>query len=54
VGPNITPAGTALVFAAGVTFRSGALNLPVNFAVVPAQSGVRVSILAGFNGRQRP
>jgi hypothetical protein len=53
VGPNVTPAGTALVFAAGVTFRSGALNLPVNFAVVPAKSGVRVSMLAGFNFRTR-
>jgi hypothetical protein len=53
VGPNITPAGTALVFAAGVTFKSGALNLPVNVAVVPAKSGVRVSLLAGFNFRSR-
>jgi hypothetical protein len=54
VGPNLTPAGTALVFAAGVTFRSGALNLPVNFAVVPSKSGTRVSMLAGFNFRSRP
>ena len=53
VGPNITPAGTALVFAAGVTFRSGALNLPMNVAVVPTKSGVRVSMLAGFNFRSR-
>jgi hypothetical protein len=53
VGPNITPAGTAIVFAAGVTFRSGALNLPVNFAVVPSKAGTRVSMLAGFNFRNR-
>jgi hypothetical protein len=53
VGPNITPAGTALVFAAGVTFKSGALNLPLNVAVVPTKSGVRVSLLAGFNFRSR-
>jgi hypothetical protein len=53
VGPNITPAGTAIVFAAGVTFRSGALNLPVNVAVVPSKSGVRFSMLAGFNFRSR-
>jgi hypothetical protein len=53
VGPNITPAGTAIVFAAGVTFRSGALNLPVNVAVVPTKSGVRFSMLAGFNFRSR-
>jgi hypothetical protein len=54
VGPNVTPAGTALVVAAGVTFRSGVLNVPVNFAVVPSSSGVRVSMLAGFNFRSRP
>jgi hypothetical protein len=54
VGPNITPAGTAVVFAAGITFRSGALNLPVNFAVVPSKAGTRVSMLAGFNFRRRP
>jgi hypothetical protein len=53
IGPNITPAGTALVFAAGVTFRSGALNMPMNVAVVPTKSGVRVSMLAGFNFRTR-
>jgi hypothetical protein len=53
VGPNVTPAGTAIVFAAGVTFRSGALNLPVNVAVVPTKSGVRFSMLAGFNFRRR-
>ena len=53
VGPNITPTGTAIVFAAGVTFRSGALNLPVNVAVVPTKSGVRFSMLAGFNFRSR-
>lgn len=53
VGPNITPVGTAIVFAAGVTFRSGALNLPVNVAVVPTKSGVRFSMLAGFNFRSR-
>jgi len=52
VGPNVTPVGTALVFAAGTTFRSGALNFPVNLAVAPSKSGVRVSLLAGFNLRR--
>jgi len=52
VGPNVTPVGTALVVAAGTTFRSGALNFPVNLAVVPSKSGVRVSLLAGFNTRR--
>jgi hypothetical protein len=50
-GPNFTAAGTGLVLAAGRTFRAGALNLPVNLAVVPSKSGVRVSLLLGFNTR---
>jgi hypothetical protein len=54
VGPNITPAGVALAIAAGVTFRTGALNVPVNVAVVPSKSGMRVSMLSGFNFRRRP
>lgn len=53
VGPNFTPVGVALAVAAGVNFRAGHLNVPVNLAVVPSQSGVRVSMLAGFNMRKR-
>ena len=53
IGPNITPAGVALAVAAGVTFRSGSLNVPVTFAVVPSQAGMRVSMLTGFNFRGR-
>jgi hypothetical protein len=53
IGPNITPAGTALVFATGMTFRAGAVNVPVNVAVVPSKSGTRVSVLSGFSLRRR-
>jgi hypothetical protein len=53
IGPNVTPAGTALVLAAGMTFRSGALNIPVNIAVVPAKSGTRVTFLTGLSLRRR-
>ena len=53
IGPNVTPAGTALVIAAGATFQSGVLNVPVNVAVVPSKTGVRVSFLTGFNMRGR-
>ena len=53
VGPNFTPVGVALAFAAGVNFPVGHLNVPVNFAVVPSKSGMRVSMLAGFNMRNR-
>jgi hypothetical protein len=53
LGPNVTPAGVALAVAGGVTFRSGALNVPVTFAVVPSKAGMRVSMLTGFNLRGR-
>jgi hypothetical protein len=53
VGPNITPVGVALALAAGETFRAGVLNVPVNVAVVPSKSGVRVSMLTGFSLRRR-
>ena len=52
VGPNLTPVGAALAVAAGMTFRSGALNVPLNVAVVPSKAGVRVSLLTGFNMRR--
>lgn len=53
IGPNVTAAGVALAVAAGVTFRAGALNIPMNVAVVPSKSGVRMSMLSGFNFRRR-
>jgi hypothetical protein len=53
IGPNVTPAGTALVLATGMTFRAGALNVPVNVAVVPSKSGTRVTLLSGFSLRHR-
>ena len=53
IGPNITPAGTALVFATGMTFRTAAVNVPVNIAVVPSKSGTRVSLMTGFSLRTR-
>jgi hypothetical protein len=52
VGPNVTPAGVALVVAAGVTFRAGVLNVPMNFAVVPTKAGTRVTVLSGFTLRR--
>jgi hypothetical protein len=53
IGPNVTPAGVALAIAGGVTFRSGALNVPMTFAFVPSKDGMRVSMLTGFNFRGR-
>ena len=52
IGPNITPAGTALVLATGMTFRTGSFNIPVNVAVVPSKHGSRVTILSGISFRR--
>lgn len=52
VGPNVTPAGVALAIAAGVTFRAGILNVPMNFAVVPTRAGTRLTVLTGFTLRR--
>ena len=49
VGPNVTPAGVSLAFSGGMTFRAGALAIPVNVALVPSKIGMRSSILTGFN-----
>jgi len=48
IGPNVTPTGVALAIAAGVTFRAGVINVPMNFAIVPSRYGTRVSVLTGF------
>jgi len=52
IGPNVTPVGVALAFAAGVTLRAGIMNVPMNLAVVPSKAGMRVSFLTGFNMRR--
>ncbi|HXT70765.1 MAG TPA: hypothetical protein VN700_13475 [Vicinamibacterales bacterium] len=52
IGPNITPVGIGLVVTGGITVRSGALNIPLNFAVASSKSGARVSIMTGFNLRR--
>ena len=52
VGPNLGAAGFALALSAGVTRRSGSLNLPINVSVVPSSMGTRVSLLTGFNTSQ--
>jgi hypothetical protein len=53
IGPNVTAAGAALAFAGGATIQSGPLFFPVNVAVVPSRSGLRLSLLGGFNMRQQ-
>lgn len=52
IGPNISPAGTGLVFATGTTFKTGVVNIPVNVAVVPSKAGTRITVLTGFSLRR--
>jgi hypothetical protein len=52
IGPNLTPSGIALAIAGGATLRAGAFNVPLNVAVVPSKSGLRVSFLTGFSLRR--
>ncbi|HNL37689.1 MAG TPA: hypothetical protein PKH43_01105, partial [Saprospiraceae bacterium] len=46
-------ASTNFVFAAGKSFKSGRLNIPVNLFFVPSRQGHRFGISVGFNGRGR-
>lgn len=43
---------TAIVIAVGKSFKSGNLNIPVNFYCMPMRDGVRVGLLAGFNTKK--
>ncbi|HKT78977.1 MAG TPA: hypothetical protein VJP86_02070 [Vicinamibacterales bacterium] len=52
IGPNFTPLGVGLVVAAGTTFKAGSMNVPVNVAIVPSKTGVRYSVMTGFNFRR--
>jgi hypothetical protein len=51
IGPNASIGNAGLIFAGGYNFKSGAVNLPLNFAVLPTEDGARFSLLLGFNIR---
>ena len=38
IGPNLSLGGIAMVFGVGYNFKSGNLNMPVNFAFVPGRT----------------
>lgn len=52
LGPNFSAAGPALVLAAGITRRVGAVNIPLNVSIVPSKTGTRVSFLGGYTMRR--
>jgi hypothetical protein len=45
---------SSFVFAIGKTFRSGTMNIPVNFYAMPGREGWRFGISFGYNSRNRP
>lgn len=49
IGPNVTAAGAGLALTAGITHRSGAINIPLDLAAVDSKLGWRVSLTTGFN-----
>jgi len=51
VGPNLSLTGIAYVLAVGINFNSNNINFPINFAVIPSDKGVRITLLLGFNAR---
>jgi hypothetical protein len=44
---------TGFLIAAGKTFKSGKLNLPVNAYIIPSRDNFRFGISIGFNSRKR-
>lgn len=49
VGPSASPAGVGLAVAAGISFKRGGVNFPLNVAIVSGSGGQRMSVLTGFN-----
>jgi len=43
----------AFIIAIGKTFKSGKLNIPLNFYAVPSKDGVRFGASLGFNAKKR-
>jgi hypothetical protein len=48
-GPNVSVGGVGMCFAIGKTYASGSMNMPVNFAIVSSDQGVRYSLTFGWN-----
>lgn len=43
---------TGLIIAAGKSFKSGRMNIPVNLFCIPSKDGIRGGISIGFNAKQ--
>jgi len=52
-GPSLSVGGASFVIAAGMSFRTENVYIPVNLAVTASPKNPRVSLLVGFNGRKK-
>jgi hypothetical protein len=52
-GPSLSVGGAAFVLAAGMSFRTENVYIPVNLAFTASPKNPRISLLVGFNGRKR-
>ncbi len=52
-GPNLSVTGAAFVIAAGMSFRTENVYIPMNLAFTASPKNPRLSLLVGFNGRRR-
>jgi hypothetical protein len=50
---GVTVIQPGFLIAAGKTFKSGKLNIPVNGYIIPGKNGLRFGISMGFNSRSR-
>jgi len=63
LGPNVSASGASFALAGGFNIERDGINFPINFSIVPTSNsnyndkrginGVRLSVLAGFNGAKR-
>lgn len=44
---------TGFLIAAGKSFKSGRMNIPVNAFIIPSKDGIRAGITLGFNARKK-
>jgi len=51
-GPNLSLAGAGFAISVGYTIKNEYMYFPINLAVVPSNTGVRFSLLFGFNARR--
>ncbi len=50
---GVTTLSSSFVFSVGKSFRSGKMNIPLNFFVIPKRDGWRMGMSFGFNAKRK-